>query len=47
MGKLQGPAVLWTPGSWGDYLLLILAEWTAENSLYNAMIPSFPKKVKG
>ena len=31
----------------GGYLLLILAEWTAENSLYNAMIPSFPKKVKG
>lgn len=43
----QALDVPWTPGSWGDYPLLIPAEWTAENSLNNAMIPSFPKKAKG
>lgn len=32
--------------SWGDYRLLIPAEWTAKN-LNNAMIPSFLKKAKG
>lgn len=31
----------------GDYSLLIPAAWTAEKSLNNAMIPSFPKKAKG
>lgn len=46
MCEPQGAAALWTLGCCRDYPLLIPTEQTAEKSLNNDLIPSFPGEAK-